>query len=127
MPAAAVTAVGTVAVGVMQHRAANKAARAQTEASGQAYQYQASRDQLTDKRYNDAWADYQKRHAAWEQRNFGAQQGGGGGGGVTPVAATGQLPVQAMSQAHVTPQEGQSLADLGGWEDWKHYGVGGAA
>lgn len=130
MPAVAAVAIPAAAAvvgGIIQHKTAGNAQKAQQHSTDAALAYQQSRDALGDKRYNDAWTDYQHRHAAWEQRNFGGQQAAGGGGnsGFTsgPALAPGQLqlPGQAVSQAYGQPQQGQSLADVGGWSDWNRY------
>ena len=122
MPAAVIGAAATLGAAYLQHRSANNATKAQL-ASGQAgIDYQKSRDSIGDQRYAAAWDDYQKRHAAWEQRNFGT----------TPVPAGKQVSGGSSgADSAVLPDmgamQGQSLApgDVGGWNDWNRYLRGG--
>lgn len=127
MPAAAVGAAATVAVGYMQHRSANKAAKVQQQSGTDALTYQKGRDQISDQRYMDTWKDYQARHAAWEQRNFGAKTGGAPATAAVPsggpVELAGSLGMATGPDALGASPNGATVADLGPWNDWRRYGV----
>lgn len=138
--AAAVTAVGGIVSAKMQSNAAKRAAAAQERAGSEALAYQRERAGIDDSRYMDRWNDYQRRHAAWEARNFGGAAapgskpaGGGGGASPSPAALMSAAPQNASypavmdERAAMDPAmtQGASVADLGGWEDWRRYGVGG--
>lgn len=128
---AGVAAAGGVAKAKIDSNAAKRAGAIQQQTGTEALTYQKGRDTIADQRYMDAWNDYQRRHAAWEKRNFGgdsgAAAGGGGGNFYTPLTpqpalAPGQLtPLGDAGGA--TPKEGATVADLGPWSDWKRYGV----
>jgi hypothetical protein len=124
--AVAIPAAASIVGGYLQHRSANNASKAQQRSADAALGYQKSRDTVSDQRYQDAWSDYQRRHAAWEARNFGggaAPSGGGGGAAASSVSAgPAQAPIEMAGM--MGAQQGGSLADVGPWSDWKKYGVG---
>ena len=105
MPAAVAIPLGVAALGAASKygaatsgsRAAREAAAAQERSTSAALDYQKGRDTLDDKRKAEAWADYQRRHDAWEQRNFGAKSG------ASAAAPTNMDPVAVAARAAVSP------------------------
>jgi hypothetical protein len=122
--------VGSIAGAKIASNSSKRAGQQQQQASREALAYQRERDALEDKRYNDRWQDYQRRHAAWEQRNFGggAKPTGAGassGGGGLPVSLADLIGAQSSMGAATAQPQGGSLADLaanaGDWSDWRRY------
>lgn len=128
------TGAGQLIGGFFNGKGQRRAAQYQTRAQREAMQYQRQRDQTADQRYDRSWADYERRHREWTQRNFGggssAPASGGGGGAPAAAGVTiGDLmaaqpdgaapePAKAEGQAAMVPES------LGDWADWRRYGVG---
>lgn len=129
---------GALIGGYFSNKASKRAAKTQSSATHDAmdYQkgqdeYQHGRDALADKHYDDAWQDYLKRHAAWEQRNAKGTPTMGGGGGSRGFGSGASLSdIAALSQGSdpkAAVQADGSLADIasgaGQWNDWRRYGL----
>lgn len=118
MPAIAAVAIpAAAAIGgaVIKSRSESAARKAQERATAAALTHQTGRESLEDRRYNDAWADYQRRHAAWEARNFG---GGGGNAAAAQVQGVPGQPINPQASmgamgAGAQPQTLQQLAGAG--------------
>lgn len=157
MPLAVAVPLGVAALGAASKygaatsgsKAAREAAAAQERSTSAALEYQKGRDILGDKQKAEVWADYQRRHDAWEQRNFGSRNGGGSSGGIqqnysgAPPAGqtgggwTGPATLQGLagagamapvagangiqSQSDVSGGQGGTLQDLARWNDWGPY------
>lgn len=85
MPAAAfiVPAVASIVGGVIAHKSASSANKAQLQATDSALTYQRERDAKADKRYEEGHARYLADLEAWKARH---------GFGSTPAAGTGAKP-----------------------------------
>lgn len=117
---AGVAAGGGIAKAKIDSNAAKRAGQIQQQSGSDALDYQKGRDTISDQRYMDMWKDYQTRHAAWEQRNFGSKGAGGGASGYENLIAT---PAAGIPDVSGGPAEGSTVADLGPWSDWRRYGV----
>lgn len=134
--AAGVAGTGAVVGAKIQSNSAKRAAEAQRQSTSEALAYQREQDALTERHYMERWNDWKARYAAWEQRNFGGSStpapkgGGGGGAAVSPSAFLGSSsanysPVMEEREGDELVAQPLSVADIGGWEDWRRYGVGG--
>jgi hypothetical protein len=140
MPAAAfiVPAVAAIAGGVIAHKSASNATKAQQTANDSALAYQRERDAKADKRYEDNRARYLADLDAWKaRRGFGGGAAGGGapsnvgkavgnassaikqlGAVPVPGAVPGAAPVPGAVPADATgaqagpPQQGLTLRDM---------------
>lgn len=141
MPALATVAIGAIgAIGSakIQANSQKRALAAQTKSTDDALAFQ--KDQMAQQRADKqaAAANWQRQYDAYLQQYYGYKPPGGGA--PAPAAASGmggpaQVPVRAGgsfadilggSQNQQTPPlvpQGQNMADLAGWNDWRNYGL----
>jgi len=156
MPAIAAVAIPAavgVASAIMKNKSEAAARKAAASANQQALTHTTSRESIEDQRYQQRWDDFQRRHAAWEARQFGgAQSGGSQPTNMSPVAVSarnavmqpgysaqpqtlrdiasastggfGATPDQAGSMADASTGQGGTLRDLSEWNDWRSKGLG---
>ena len=116
---AGLAAGGTVAAAKMQSNANRRATESQNRQTDSALAYQREQDAYARSQEERRWQDYQQRHAAWEQRNFGSRGGGSGPVNNSPVANAARAAVMGGGSGAIPPQQvpqsgGDTIATLMG-------------